>query len=69
MSAPAAGGRSSALKSWVRALEATAAIDRGESAVLPVVFDTLAERFGDSPALLTREQTLSYRQLAEAVNR
>lgn len=70
MSEPAAGSsRSSALKSWVRALEATAAIDRGESRPLPMLFDALAEQFGDSPALVAREQTLSYSELAQAINR
>lgn len=70
MSEPAAGSsRGSALKAWVRALEATASIDRGESPPLPVLFDKLAAQFGDSPALIAREQTLSFSELAQAINR
>jgi fatty-acyl-CoA synthase len=56
-------------KAWVRALEATAAIDRGQAPILPVLFESLAARFAASPALITRQQTLTFVALHEALNR
>jgi fatty-acyl-CoA synthase len=59
----------SPLKAWVRALEATAPIERGQAPILPLLIDTLAERFDAAPALLARDAALSYRGLAQAANR
>ena len=59
----------SPLKAWVRALEMTAPIDRRATPTLPVLIDTLAERFATAPALTSREVSLSYRELAATVNR
>ncbi len=59
----------SPLKAWVRALELTAPIDRREAPTLPVLIDSLAERFGAAPALTGRDVTLSYLELADSVNR
>jgi fatty-acyl-CoA synthase len=59
----------SPLKAWVRALEATAPIERGEAPILPLLIDTLAERFDAAPALLARDACLSYRALAQAASR
>jgi fatty-acyl-CoA synthase len=59
----------SPLKAWVRALELTAPIDRRQAPTLPVLIDSLAERFGAAPALTGRDASLSYRDLADAVNR
>ena len=59
----------SPLKAWVRALELTAPIDRRQAPTLPVLMDTLAERFGTAPALAGRNTVLSYRELADSVNR
>jgi len=56
-------------KAWLRALEATAPIERGQAPILPLLIDTLAERFETAPALLGREVSLSYRALAQAVSR
>jgi fatty-acyl-CoA synthase len=56
------------LKAWVRALERTAAIERDRSLTLPVLIDRLAERFGEAPALVGADASLSYRQLAAACN-
>lgn len=53
----------------MRALQATAAIDRGQAPILPMLFDSLAERFTDRPALIAKDGSLSYRALAEAINR
>ena len=51
----------SPLKAWVRALEATAPIERGCAPVLPLLIDELAERFGAAPALVSKDAALSYR--------
>src|SRR5690349_20459256 len=59
----------SPLKTWVRALERTAAIERDRSLTLPVLIGRLAERFGDAPALLSTDTVLSYRGLAAASHR
>jgi len=59
----------SPLKAWVRALEMTAPIDRRQAPTLPVLIESLAERFGAAPALTGRSSSLSYRELADSVNR
>lgn len=59
----------SALKAWTRALEITAPIERHRAATLPQVIDGLADRFGETPALVGRDTGLSYRGLAEAAHR
>lgn len=58
----------SPLKAWVRALELTAPIDRHLSPTLPALIDALADRFGSAAALSGRDTSLSYRELAAAVN-
>jgi fatty-acyl-CoA synthase len=62
------GSRDSSLKAWVRALEMTAPIARNPADTLPSLIDLLADRFGDTPALLSRDENLSYRALAERSN-
>jgi fatty-acyl-CoA synthase len=59
----------SPLQAWVRALELTAPIDRRLAPTLPVLIDTLADRFGAAPALTGRQGSLSYRELAATANR
>ena len=59
----------SPLKAWVRALEMTAPIERRQAPTLPVLIESLAERFGAAPALTGRGSSLSYRELADSVNR
>jgi fatty-acyl-CoA synthase len=59
----------SPLKSWVRALERTAAIERDRSLTLPALIGRLGERFGDAPALISVDSQLSYRELAAACHR
>ena len=61
--------RSSSLKAWVRALEMTAPIAQNPARTLPVLIDALADRFEDAPALISHDQNLSYRALAERSNR
>jgi len=53
---------------WVRALGRTAAIEREPRRVLPVLIDELADRYDDSPALLSPAGSLSYRGLAIRMN-
>jgi fatty-acyl-CoA synthase len=64
-----APGSGSAAKTWLRALEQTACIARNQERVLPVVMQSLAEQFGDAPALLSDDERLTYRELAERANR
>lgn len=61
-------GRDSPLKAWVRALEMTAPIAQNPANTLPVLIDSLAERFGTAPALLSGNESLTYRGLAERSN-
>jgi len=61
--------RKSPLKAWVRALEMTAPIARSPQRTLSVLIDSLADRFGNAPALLSRDESLSYRALADRSNR
>ncbi len=63
------GGKESALRDWVRALEATAPIARNPQRVLPCVIEELAASRGDVAALLSRRERLTYRGLAERTAR
>jgi fatty-acyl-CoA synthase len=49
---------------WIRALQRTATIDERPQRTLPVLIDELACEFGGSPALESRDGSLSYSQLA-----
>ena len=62
-------GRDSPIKVWVRALEMTVPIAQNPANTLPVLIDSLAERFGTAPALLSRNDNLTYRELAERSKR
>ncbi len=66
---PRAGGKDSALRDWVRALEATAPIAGNPQRILPQVIEEQAETRGDAPALLSTGECLTYRALNERVNR
>jgi len=59
----------SAAKAWVRALERTASIALNPERVFPTVIQDLAEQFGDTPALLSDREHLTYRALAGRSNR
>jgi fatty-acyl-CoA synthase len=59
----------SPLKAWVRALEMTAPIVRDPTATLPTRIEDLAEKFGNSLALIGDAESLTYRELAERCNR
>src|SRR5262249_5206813 len=59
----------SATKAWLRALAMTAPITRQPARTLPIVVDALAEKFADTPALISDRETLSFGALAERANR
>jgi fatty-acyl-CoA synthase len=62
-------GDDTPLKAWTRALAMTAPIAAHPFRTLPTVIDELAGKFGDAPALISEHEALSYRALAERVNR
>jgi fatty-acyl-CoA synthase len=66
---PRTGGKDSALRDWVRALEATAPIAANRQRILPRVIEELAETRGDAPALLSPSECLTYRALDDRANR
>jgi fatty-acyl-CoA synthase len=56
-------------RAWVRALERTASIERHPHRTLPVAIQELAERFESAPALVSPQEGLTYRALAQRANR
>ena len=62
-------GKDSALRDWVRALEATAPIAANPQRILPRVIEELAQSRGDAPALVSARESFSYRALTERANR
>jgi fatty-acyl-CoA synthase len=66
---PPSRGKDTALRGWVRALEATAPIAAHPQRVLSRVIDELAQSQGDAEALISARATLTYRALAERANR
>jgi fatty-acyl-CoA synthase len=65
----AAAGKDSALRDWLGALEATATIGGNPERILPRAIEEVAQRHGDKDALISARGTLTYRALAECVNR
>src|SRR5437867_5901127 len=59
----------SAAKTWLRALELTAPIIANPHRIFPVVIEELGETLGETPALLSDRECLTYRALAERSNR
>jgi fatty-acyl-CoA synthase len=66
---PASRGKDTALRDWVRALEATAPIAARPQRVLAGVIEELAQSQGETEALISARGTLTYRALAERANR
>jgi fatty-acyl-CoA synthase len=62
-------GNETALRDWVRALEATAPISVNPQRLLPHVIKELAQTQGGAPALLSAGESLTYRALTERANR
>jgi fatty-acyl-CoA synthase len=63
------GGQETALRDWVRALEATAPIAVQRQRTLHAVIADLAETQGDAPALLSATESLTYAELIARANR
>jgi fatty-acyl-CoA synthase len=59
----------SAAQVWARALELTAPITTNPHRILSTVIEELAEQFGEAPALISDDECLTYRGLAERSNR
>ncbi len=53
---------------WLRALQLTAPILRQPHRTFPIVIEELAERFGHAPALMSDQESLTYRALSERAN-
>ncbi len=68
MKIPPDNRTNSALAAWVRALERTAPIAKNPKLTLPVLINTLADKFGTAPALLSDQKRLTFRALAERSN-
>jgi len=66
---PTSSQGSSAAKAWARALSLTAPIHHRPARILPTVIDEMADVYGDRPALIAAEETLTYRALAERCRR
>src|SRR3984885_1957556 len=66
---PITRGKDSALRDWVRALEATAPIDANPQRTLPGVIGELAHSHGEAEALISKRGVLTFRSLAEHANR
>ncbi|HUD86684.1 MAG TPA: AMP-binding protein, partial [Xanthobacteraceae bacterium] len=67
--APRAGGKDGALHDWVRALTATAPIAGNPQRILPDVIEEVAQDHGEAVALISARECLTYRALAERINR
>src|SRR5439155_894558 len=64
-----APGKPSSAKAWARALDLTAPIVRRPDRTFAMVIDELAETFGDKPALVSDDECLRYRALANRAAR
>ncbi len=59
----------SAPKSWLRALEMTVRIEDTPSRIFPVEVEALGARFGEAPALIGSQYSLTHAGLAARANR
>ncbi len=66
---PTASAHRSANKDWLRALEKTAGIEKNPSRTLAREFDDVAALHGDGPALISEQESFSFRDLMERSNR
>jgi fatty-acyl-CoA synthase len=55
-------------RAWLRALELTAPIARNRNRILSTVIEERAEQHGDTPALLSDRECMTYGQLSERIN-
>jgi fatty-acyl-CoA synthase len=58
-----------ASQAWLRALELTAPIAKAPWRTFPAVIQELAAKFGDAPALVSDDESFSFRALDERANR
>jgi fatty-acyl-CoA synthase len=58
----------STAQAWLRALELTAPIASNPDRILPAVILEVAAKMGDAPALLSDQESFTYRALAERTN-
>jgi fatty-acyl-CoA synthase len=56
-------------KAWLRALELTAPIARNRHRNLSTVIEERAAQLGDTPALLSDRECMTYRELSQRINR
>jgi fatty-acyl-CoA synthase len=63
------GDNPSPAQAWVRALEMTASIARHPDRIFPAVIEERAAQFGQTPALLSERECLTYGGLMERANR
>ena len=66
---PAAQTAETPAKAWLRALELTSRACRDPANILPRIVHDWALRYGHTPALIGADQSLSFRELTERVNR
>jgi fatty-acyl-CoA synthase len=66
---PSAGRKTGALQDWVRALEATATITAKPHRILSTVIAEIASSHADAVALISEQESLTYRTLAARINR
>jgi len=59
----------SAAKAWLKAIELTSRIEADPQRLFAEVIEDFAARHGERPALLCDSETLTYRALAERINR
>ncbi|MFN3674124.1 MAG: AMP-binding protein, partial [Bosea sp. (in: a-proteobacteria)] len=62
-------GKASATAGWIGALSRTARIDAQPQRIFPIVIDELAAQYGQAPALIGTDETLSHAGLAARQNR
>jgi fatty-acyl-CoA synthase len=64
-----AGGKPSAAKSWLKAIELTSRIEADPGRLFADLIEDWADRQPDRPGLIAEAQTLTYRMLAGRINR
>jgi fatty-acyl-CoA synthase len=55
-------------KAWLRALDLTASIARNRERILSTVIEERAAQLGDTPALLSDRECMTYGQLSQRIN-
>jgi fatty-acyl-CoA synthase len=63
------GSAKGVARAWLRALELTTPIAKAPWRTFPTIIEELADKFGDAPALVSDDESLSFRTLNERANR